>query len=602
MSTDNRISITDAVVKFDGVSLAVATLDKLVDMRVDNALGSPAQATLRFFDDDFNLFDDKKLSKIGASVTISLNRQGGAVQQVFAGEVVAIGTDQSPTALHELVLTCYDRAHRMARQSVLQTYQKQSYGDIVQSMAQQHGLSAEVDSSITTIKFDHLTQTTDDASFLTQLCRRSGVHWRVDGTKLKLFAAKAGQPVATLKWGVDLTRFRTRYSATEFNDDVTVRGWDPASKKEISGIASVAPGHHGSSGLHSQQGDVKSLGTSKRSTSRAVVVSQAEAEQVAKALRERATTAEVVARGETFGDPRLVPGTFVDIEGVGTRLKGTYFITSVEHVYNPQGYMTRFTTGPAASSTLLDMVGSASGGNGAAATLTALTHGLMIGLVTNNKDPDGLGRVRVKFPAESNDVESAWARMATFASGNAQGASFMPQIDTEVVVMFEGGDRRRPVVLGSLWNGKDKPPLGPDKFLDGNKVVQWQMKTAGGQTLTFDETPGKENVTIILPDGNTKLVLNKEKVELWSNSKNLEVKSGQASLLLENGKDVTLQGMNVTIKATQAVKIEGLSVEITGKTTAKLEGSATVEVKGGGSAKFSASGIAEVAGSLVKIN
>ena len=271
-------------------------------------------------------------------------------------------------------------------------------------------------------------------------------------------------------------------------------------------------------------------------------------------------------------------------------------------MYTPQGYITRFTTGPSASSTLLDLVGSGSGTAGAGATLTALNQGLMIGLVTNNKDPDGLGRVRVKFPAESSDEESAWARMATFASGNGQGATFMPQIDTEVVVMFEGGDRRRPIVLGSLWNGKDKPPLGTDKFLSGNKVVQWQMKTAGGQTLTFDETPGKENVSIVLPDGDTRLVLNKDKVELWSNSQNLEVKSGQASLLLANGKDVTLQGMNVTIKATQALKLEGLTVDVAAKTTAKLEGSATVEVKGGGSAKFSASGIAEVSGSLVKIN
>jgi uncharacterized protein involved in type VI secretion and phage assembly len=602
VTSSNNISFTDVAVKIDGAGLGLSTLAKLVDVRVDAALESPAQATLRFFDEDFTIFDDVHVAKIGAAVTIAFNRQGGAVQQVFAGEVVAIGTDQSPAGLHELVLTCYDKGHRMARSSVIATYQTQGYGDIVQTIASRNGLTADVDNTINTIKFEHLTQTTDDASFLTQLCRRSGVHWRIDGTKLVLFAAKAGQPAATLKWPDDLIRFRTRYSATEFNDDVTVRGWDPTSKVAISGLATAAPGHHGSSGLHSQQTAVKSLGGSKRSTSRAVVVSQAEAEQVAKALRERSTTAEIVARGETFGDPRLVPGTFVEIDGVGTRLKGTYFITSVEHVYSTQGYITRFTTGPSGSSTLLDLVGSGGGGAGAGATLTALTPGLMIGLITNNKDPDGLHRVRVKFPAESDNEESAWARMASFASGNNQGASFMPEINAEVVVMFEGGDRRRPIVLGSLWNGKDVPPLATDKFLSGGKVVQWQVRTAGGQTLTFDETPGTESVSIMLPDGNTKLILNKDKVELWSNSKNLEVKSGQASLLLANGKDVTLQGVNVTIKAIQALKLEGLSVDIAAKTTAKLAGSVAVEVAGGGSAKFSATGVAEVSGSLVKIN
>lgn len=602
MSDVNNNSVADVAVKINGTNLQLDVLAKLNDVRVDAALESPAQATLRFFDDDFTVLDDVTIAKIGLSVTIAFNRRAGAVQQVFAGEIVALATDQTPSGLHELVLTCYDKGHRMARSSRIATYQKQGYGDIVQTIAGRNGLSAQVDETINTIKFDHLTQTTDDASFLTQLCRRSGAHWRVDGTKLILFAARVGQPVATLQWPDDLNRFRTRYSATEFNDDVTVRGWDPASKTAISGLATAAPGHHGSSGLHSQQSAVSSLGGAKRSTSRAVVVSQAEAEQVAKALRERSTTAEIVARGETFGDPRLVPGSFVDIDGVGKRLKGTYFITSVEHVYSTQGFITRFTTGPSGSSTLLDLVGSGVGGAGAGATLTALSPGLMIGLVTNNKDPDGLHRVRVKFPAESDAEESAWARMASFASGKNQGASFMPAIDTEVVVMFEGGDRRRPIVLGSLWNGKDLPPLGTDKFLSGGKVVQWQVRTAGGQTLTFDETPGAESVSIVLPDGNTKLILNKDKVELWSDSKNLEVKSGQASMLLANGKDVTLQGMNVTIKATQALKLEGLSVEIAGKTSAKLEGSATVEIKGGASAKFSASGVAEVSGSLVKIN
>jgi uncharacterized protein involved in type VI secretion and phage assembly len=596
----NRFSVTDVSVKFDGADLDIDTLAALVDLRVDAALGSPAQATLRFFDDHFVLFDDTRLSKIGADVTISLNRMGGALQKVFAGEVVAIGTDQSPNGLHELVLTCYDKAHRMARKSVLKTYQKQTYGSIVQSIASQNGLRAKVDSSITEITFDHLTQTTDDACFLNQLCRRCGVHWLVDGNTLTLFVPQAGSPAATLTWGEDLTRFRTRYSATEFNNDVTVRGWDPANKRAIVGQASTPPGHHGSAALHSQQGAVASLGAANRSTSRTVVVSAAEADQLAKALRERATTAEIVTRGETFGDPRLVPGRFVDIAGVGARLKGTYFLTSVEHVYSPQGYVTRFTTGPSASSTLLDLVGSAGGGGGA--TLTAPTSGLMIGLVTNNKDPDGLGRVRVKFPAESDSEESAWARMATFASGNSHGASFMPQIDTEVVVMFEGGDRRRPIVLGSLWNGRDKPPLGTDKFLHQNRVVQWQFRTAGGQILTFDETPGKENVSIVLPDGNTKLVLNKDKVELWSNSKNLEVKSGQASMLFANGRDVTLQGGNITIKATQALKLEGLSIDAGAQTSAKVEGKAAVEIKGGGSAKMSATGLTEVAGAMVKIN
>ena len=601
MSTDNKISLTTVSLSVNGAEVKTSIAEKVVEIRIDAALGSPAQATVRFFDENFELFDDTALCALGATVVIKMNRAGGALQQVFSGELVALGTDQAPSGLHELVLTCYDKSHRMARNTALKTYQDQTYRDIAQQIAQRNGLTADVEGGVGTIKFEHLTQTTDDASFLNQICRRAGAHWRVDSNSLKVFAAKPGATVATLTWGEDLLRFRTRFSAAEVQGDITVRGWDPLSKVDVVGTAPAAPTNSGTSPVHDERNHVTKFGKAKRTTSRTVVVSQDEAEQYAKALRDRASTGEIVAKGETFGDPRLVAGSFIDIAAVGVRLKGTYFITSVEHIYSPAGYVTRFSAGPSSTSAVVDLVGSASSGGGA--LLTSPDTGLMIGLVTNNKDPDGHGRVRVKFPGESQEAESAWARVATFAAGNGHGASFMPQIDTEVIVMFEGGDRRRPIVLGSLWNGKDKPSLASDAFLKQNKVVQWQVRTATGQTLTFDESEDKTaNVAIELPDKGTRLYLGKDKVELWSNNNNIEVKTGQASVLLKDGKDIIVKAMNVTIEATQALKLSGLTVEIAGKTTAKVEGQASLELKGGGSAKLSASGIAEVSGSLVKIN
>ena len=602
MSNDNKISLTSVSLSINGAEVAQTIAEAVLEIRVDAALGSPAQATVRLFDEKFELFDDTSLCALGAAVVIKMNRQGGALQQIFSGELVAIATDQAPNGLHELVLTCYDKSHRMARNTAVRTYQDQTYADIARQISQRNGLSVDVDNAIGTIKFEHLTQTTDDASFLTQMCRRAGGQWRVDTNSLKVFVAKAQSPVALLTWGEDLLRFRTRFSAAEVHGDISVRGWDPLSKVEVVGTAPNAkPTHNGTSPVHDERAHANKFGTAKRTTSRTVVVSPDEATQYAKALRERASAAEVVARGETFGDPRLLPGSFVEIAAVGQRLKGTYFVTGVEHVYSPAGYVTRFTTGTSSGSTLMDLVGT--NGGGAGALLTSPNTGLMIGLVTNNKDPDGYGRVRVKFPSESQDVESAWARVATFAAGNGHGASFMPQIDTEVVVMFEGGDRRRPVVLGSLWNGKDKPSLATDAFLKQNTVVQWQVRTASGQTLTFDESEeGTANVSIALPGKNTRLYLGKDKVELWADQKDIEVKTGQASVLLKDGKDIIIKAMNITIEATQSLKLAGLSVEVAGKTTAKVEGQSALELKGGGSAKLSASGITEVSGALVKIN
>jgi uncharacterized protein involved in type VI secretion and phage assembly len=82
--------------------------------------------------------------------------------------------------------------------------------------------------------------------------------------------------------------------------------------------------------------------------------------------------------------------------------------------------------------------------------------GVVIGIVTNNQDPDRLGRVKVRFPWLSGGTESHWARVATPMAGNGRGLYFLPEVDDEVLVLFERGDVRFPFVIGALWNGKDQ--------------------------------------------------------------------------------------------------------------------------------------------------
>src|SRR6516162_486840 len=85
-------------------------------------------------------------------------------------------------------------------------------------------------------------------------------------------------------------------------------------------------------------------------------------------------------------------------------------------------------------------------------------YGLVVGIVTNNKDPDGLGRIKVKFPWLDDKLESWWARLAYPMVGKKMGFFYLPEINDEVLVGFEHGDVRFPYILGSLYNGVDKPP------------------------------------------------------------------------------------------------------------------------------------------------
>ena len=85
-------------------------------------------------------------------------------------------------------------------------------------------------------------------------------------------------------------------------------------------------------------------------------------------------------------------------------------------------------------------------------------HGVVVGIITDNNDPEELGRVRVSFPWRGERDQSRWARVATLMAGNDRGTFFLPEVEDEVLVAFDRGDMNHPYVIGTLWNGVDTPP------------------------------------------------------------------------------------------------------------------------------------------------
>jgi uncharacterized protein involved in type VI secretion and phage assembly len=84
--------------------------------------------------------------------------------------------------------------------------------------------------------------------------------------------------------------------------------------------------------------------------------------------------------------------------------------------------------------------------------------GAIVGTVVSNEDPDGEGKVLVKFPWMGGKNESYWASIATVMAGSGRGSWFMPEKDDEVLVVFDRCSANHPYIVGFLWNGVDKPP------------------------------------------------------------------------------------------------------------------------------------------------
>lgn len=195
-------------------------------------------------------------------------------------------------------------------------------------------------------------------------------------------------------------------------------------------------------------------------------------------------------------------------------------------------------------------------------------YGLFVGKVTNNQDPDNLGRVKFSILALSSTEESQWAPVAAPMAGNQRGVYFLPEVDDVVLVAFEQGDPNFPYVLGALWNGKDAPPVTNSDGKNNVRIIQ----SRSGHVVKLNDEDGKETIEIIDKSGKNSIVID----------------TAKNTLTITADKDIVLS-------ATQGkIKLDAKNVEIGSSDSTKIESKAGMDVK--------ASGELNIKGSKVNIN
>ena len=177
--------------------------------------------------------------------------------------------------------------------------------------------------------------------------------------------------------------------------------------------------------------------------------------------------------------------------------------------------------------------------------------GVARGLVTDNKDPEGMGRVRVQLSWQAEGA-AYWARTAAPMSGSAYGAWFLPEVGDEVLVGAEHGDPALLYVLGMLWNGKVKPPATND---DGKNALRLIKSRAGHQVL-FDDTEGAGILELKLADGK-KVTLDKDGVAVDDAKGNtILIKSNASEIAVTSAAKLTLKSAQVAIEADGTLEIK----------------------------------------------
>lgn len=196
-------------------------------------------------------------------------------------------------------------------------------------------------------------------------------------------------------------------------------------------------------------------------------------------------------------------------------------------------------------------------------------YGVYPGLVLDPFDPERLGRVKVALPwiPDAGGISGfgkggrweGWARLATLAAGEDRGSWFLPEVDDEVLVAFEAGHPSRPVVVGTLWNGRDTPPVAADQE---NRVKL--LRTRGGSEIRFHDDEGEESVEIRTSGGESIRLENAGggTVRIRDSHGN-RVRLGSGGIILESPADIRLEGSSITLKA-GSVAVESGMLSCTG--------------------------------------
>lgn len=551
----------------DGTELSARLLTALRSTVVDTDVAGPDACRLVLDDPSRDVLADTGLD-LGAHLTVSAGPPGDpASTTVFDGVVHAVGYDFDERGGWTTV-TAYDRSYALYTGVHTASYQDVTDSDLATTIARQVGLDVgTVDA--TDVVHAHVAQVNEThVALLERRARESGRVLLVTGTSLSFVrppraddAPRPGDHESRgrrqLVPGANLQRLSVRVTGAQQVAEVEVRGWDPTAKRELVATTSAATS---SADMRDTPASVADRFGGPRAVGVDVPVSQqAECDALARAWADHLGGACVHAEGVAAGDPLLVAGTPVSLGQTGGRFDGKVTLTRARHEWEGDGYRTCFTASGSHDRSVLGLV------RGGAPTTSPRAPGMVIGVVTNVDDPDGRGRVRLRYPWLDGQFESDWARVVHVGAGKDRGLQVLPEVDDEVLVGFEHGDRRSAFVLGGLYNGVDVPPRDRPVASSGAVDLRvWRSRT--GHEVVLDDTDGAGQVVVRTADDAVVVTL--------------DVASRSLSVTCDGDVKVEAQGaVQVDAKGDLTVSAQG-SASISGKSGLTLESSGKVTVKG----------------------
>ncbi|MGB3191250.1 MAG: VgrG-related protein [Limnoraphis sp.] len=589
MTSTNYLALPKVYIEGQSPEKMKLVLEDVVQIIVEESLHLSAMFTIVIRNDYFpgrqdekkwkhqDLLQFGKKVKIGfsSSTTESQDFSEKKEEYLIEGEITAIETHFTEQSQAPIVIRGYDISHRLHRGRWNRSFQGMTDSDIVKKILAEVVIEpGKIDES--GIPHEYVFQNNQtNMEFLRERAARIGFELFVQDGKLNFCRPISAQKIQ-LKWLTDLRSFRVRVTSAEQVKEVNVRAWDYKQKKPI---VSTCNSENVLTTTQNGRGSVEISEFKGKPTKPTVYVidqpisTPKEADAIAQALFDELGGQFVYADAQAEGNPNIRPGRTVILEELGKH-SGSYYVTETRHTYFERVYTTEFSVRGLRGSDLLTTL----------SPPTRLQPGqtFLVGIVTDNQDPEGLGRVKVWFPTLTpqtgeNAHASHWARVVAIGAGKGRGFDCLPEIDDEVLVGFEHGNIHRPYILGGVWNGKDLPPNRVAESVQNSKVRVRTFKTRTGHQIQFieeDKGNSKAGVYIETTDGH--------QIRLNDTEKSIEVKTkGKHELRLDDKKgciEVKTKGHTLTMDST------GISLNSAGK----------IDIK--------ASQVITIKGSLIKLN
>ncbi|MEB3356342.1 MAG: VgrG-related protein [Synechococcales bacterium] len=546
-------------IEIDGDRNPPKVMDDLLQVIVEESLHLPAMFTLVLRNDyqpvtpNEKVWKHQNLLKMGKTVKIGLvpgtssdessgqssgdrsNSNRTEETYLIEGEITAIETHFSDRTQAPIIIRGYDVSHRLQRGRFNRSFQNMTDTDIVKKVIDEVGIKAgEIDES--GIPHDYVFQENQtNMAFLRDRAARLGYELFVQDGALNFRAPKSSDTLK-LKWLKDISNFRVRVTSAEQVKEVEVRGWDYSSKRPF--VSTVQSEHLITETDNGQGKDSSSAFDKKPDNPKMLLVDRPvfqskEADVMAQALYDELSGQYVHADAKGEGNPEIRPGRVVELEDMGPH-SGKYYVTETRHSFTERVYTTEFSVRGLRCGDLLSTL--------SPKTRPQPGQTLLVGIVTDNEDPEGWGRVKVKFPTLTEDHNSHWARVVSIGAGSERGFDCLPEIDDEVLVGFEHGDIHRPYIFGGVWNGEDTPPNKVDDNVQGSKVRLRTFQTRVGHKIQFIEDGG----VLVETNGG-------HKIYLEDSSNSISIKSTG---------DLKIDAKNIDITASATMNLKGAMINI----------------------------------------